>query len=128
MKYNVRWTSEEHHTVLMEFVEDWQWSDFGQATREAHALMDSVTHPVDLIVWHRVRLPPGSPLSAFRSAARAEPPNLRLTAVVVPNFEAFYQALSDIMATFFPDKNKVIIVNSFEDAVAALEARRVVQG
>jgi hypothetical protein len=78
MSITTTWENQEHTIILMHYQNPWTWSEFEAAQAEQLRLINSVAHPVDVIMDISTggNVPPNA-LSRFREASKNRPANQR---------------------------------------------------
>ncbi|MBI1258779.1 MAG: hypothetical protein GC204_15020 [Chloroflexi bacterium] len=68
MSVHIEWDNEARTTILWSFVGRWTWGEFDDALKTMNAMLDLITHPIDLIcdVRQMSILPPDM-VSRFKS-------------------------------------------------------------
>jgi hypothetical protein len=125
MPAKVKWESDERLAVLMEFEGECTFPEFHEASAQAHNLIRSVSHKVDLIVWHKGTFPPGNLMLHFKAAMKDQPANIGHVVVINPKMKPFLIKLADVFSKVFPAKSPIKVVNTLDDAHAVLVKRPV---
>ncbi len=82
-KFVFAWDDENHTCLRMELGMGWSWGEFIEAIDEAHAMVATKDHDVNLIMLWKASLPPGrEAMPALQHAGGTQPPNLRHTVMV----------------------------------------------
>jgi hypothetical protein len=120
MTITTHWYNEAQSIVLTEFDGKWSWDDFHDAVHEAHELIASVPHTVDLVMFHKVDPPVGNPMMHFHRAMEDQPNNIGQVIIVNPKIspagKKFMSILANVLGKWFPSKRQVLIVDSLDDA------------
>lgn len=121
MAIRVSWDSDAKRYVLAQSDGEWVWEDFYAAFKDMHLLIADVDYPVDLIIHHKVRLPPGNSFTHFKAAMKDQPANTGKI-IVVPyetsTLQAFMKSLIAVFEKLYPTKSKIIMVDTLEEAQA----------
>ena len=82
MPITVNWLDTKNTIVHLSYIKPWNWSDFETALVEANKLMDTVDHPVDMIIQMHDGLPREISPARFRQVFQHFHRNIRSTALV----------------------------------------------
>lgn len=124
MPTNSNWYSPDRTCVLITLKDPLTWDDFHRVAQEAHLQIRSVEHKVDLLIETPPELPPGNALGHFRSIFSHQPKNVNRVVIInggTPSGVMFIQQLMEIIAKLFPNKQKVLVVRSIDEARRRLE-------
>jgi hypothetical protein len=123
MPFSTSWYSEPKTAVLLELLEPLSWDEFHQGIKEAHLLVASVSHSVDIVVKVNAALPQGNPLTHFGSAFQRQPSNTGRVIIAAPDAPilGFFKLLSSITSKVYPSKSKVTFVSSLEEVDKLLD-------
>src|SRR5262245_59394756 len=115
MGIKIVWDNDEKTVVRYIFEKNWTWQEFFTAKAEAYALIDTVKHPVGIIMDAppEVNLPPNT-LTHSRNALRNKHPNTRVIAFVLT--QAFVRSMINIFMRISPNSADLHIVATLDQA------------
>jgi len=125
-KITIVWANEEKRALLVTYESDnWTWDDLADSAQMENAMIDSVSHVVDVIIDLRGRriLPKGgSPFKIIQQVRKSRHP--RHGVFVVIGLRGAIAMLTDLLRRI-PDPNdrQVFLVNSVEEALELLKQR-----
>ena len=82
MAVSVDWINDEKTIIRIHYTKPWIWAEFETAVKEANALMDTVDHPLDMVIQMDGGLPPAIRASQFRSIFSDFHRNIHQTALI----------------------------------------------
>jgi hypothetical protein len=85
MPITSQWANPEKTIVYFIYEKPWNLEEFQSGVEQVNALLDTVQHPVDMIIHMRDGLPSLVDSGPFRSVIRNFHPNIRNTALVGAN-------------------------------------------
>lgn len=120
----IGWDNEDKTVMRCTYQGQWTWQEFYVATEQSHQMMDTVDHPVDILVDMRAsaQIPQGA-VTQFRRIANTWHRN---TGTIVAVTEArVAQMLYDIFATIFRHvASRYHVVRTMDEAYVAIEDAR----
>jgi hypothetical protein len=118
MPFTVNWYSESKKAVLIELSAPLTWDEFHRSVQQAHSMILSVPHSVDMVVAANTPLPQGNPFTHFGSAFQRQPENAGKVIIATPTNPVlgFLRQIASIMSRVYPSKSKVMFVNSLQEA------------
>lgn len=119
------WYTDDHTIIHMEFIGKWQWSEFHTAFDESRRLVDSVSHPVDILMdfTGSDQIPNGA-ITHVKRAANDVHPNRRF--VVVIGVSKMLTTLFRFVKQLYPGATqKMYTADSIDEAVSKLEELRL---
>ncbi len=120
----INWDNDDKTVMRYTYQGQWTWQEFYGVMEQSHQMMDTVDHPVDILVDMRAsaQIPQGA-VTQFRRIANVRHPN---TGTIVAVTEArVARMLYDIFATVFrPIASRYHIVQTIDEAYAAIEDAR----
>lgn len=126
MPISVSWDDEEKTVILLDFSGQWTWTDYDGARVATNATLDTVAHPVAMIVdFHQSQYVPHDILMHARHALDSAHPNLDTFVLVGAN--TFFQHIYQLLQHAFPlltARHRVLFASTREDARARLAAYR----
>lgn len=127
MGITIVWDNNEHSVMRINFAKAWSWSELDTTIAEAHSLMDSVHHQVDMIMDMKDGgTIPEAAFWRFHKLAQAKHRNRGRVIVVGGN--AFIRTMTDTvrrLANDFFDTETFTLVSSLEEARVTLFKRRL---
>ncbi len=96
MGINISWSSESKNIIHYVFEGRWDWNDFRHAIKDAADMIDTVNHPVDVIMdFSNASMLPNGAISQVKQAfSTPKHPNINLTVIV--GASAFIQSIADL--------------------------------
>lgn len=107
MPFTSRWANPEKTIIYFIYDKPWNLNEFQAAVKQVNAQLDTVQHPVDMIIHMRGGLPSLVDAGPFRSVMRSFHRNIRNTALVGANdfirrtITAFMRVLGQQNRPFF---------------------------
>jgi hypothetical protein len=127
MVIDTSWNGDD--LLVAEFKQAWTWQDFYDAIHHLHTIIAQKPHPVHLVIWHHADFPPGNPLRNFQTAFKDQPANTGSIFVIPKDpdspFQAFMKALVSVVERVNPDRSKVRMVGSLEEARQMIDRSQV---
>jgi hypothetical protein len=114
--------------LILEFDEPWMWDDFYTIVEEAHNKCAAIEGEVQLLIWHKVKIPAGNMLMHFGKIERNRPPNLNIVGTVLPPAQGgLLKAISQIMDKVDINRRPVLLFRTLEEAHTGLDKRQQAQ-
>jgi hypothetical protein len=127
MKITVDWDNVERTAVRMNFEARWDWSDYGTAQKICNALIQSVSHTVDVIAdIHCSPHAPHDVIVYYRNYTRTRPENTGQ--IILVGASTFVRSLVQTLLQLLPNAGtRFAFADSLEDArrLSAQGRRRV---
>jgi hypothetical protein len=128
MAAHVDWNAPDKTSLLIEFHTSLTWDEFDNAIKQAHQMIETVSHQVGILIWVKIELPPGNALHHFLTASKKQPTNTGRLVVVMPAgrtqaMASFMNRLAQIVARLFPRKGMVMFAASYEEGQDLLRAK-----
>lgn len=127
MSISVDWENEEKTSVIFEFENRWDWTEFYNALAEGNGMLDQIDYKVGVIIDLRnSSIVPKGALTQINGMRNRVHPNIDLTILFGAN--RLLQSIYDIFQKIRPTPpDKFLMVASLEDARAILKERLVVK-
>jgi hypothetical protein len=129
MALTVTWEADKRAVLIM-LDTPWTFLDFQKVIAQAHTMIRTVQHPVDLIMWHQVPLPSRDMMIVFRDAFKKQPDNIGRI-IVIPNkftpFTVFMSRLAELFEKLYPGKSKMMLAKSIEEARSLIKPLEGIQ-
>jgi hypothetical protein len=125
---NVEWDNYEKTIIIWTFSSPWTWVEFWDTKNEVHAMIESVSHFVDIIVLTSVEqnLPPNA-ISNIRGIFRNR--HERGGLMVVVGAKKFLSIIVNLIVKFLPNADAQLqFADTREkayDLIAEIKARRL---
>jgi hypothetical protein len=126
MPISVTWLNPEKTIIHLSYIKPWNWSDFESAVIQANMLLDTVDHPVNMIIQMHDGLPREINPARFRTVFSNFHKNIRSTALlgasdmVRVSINAFMRVLRQERFSFF-------FASTVDDAAAEFGKRHNLQ-
>jgi len=107
MPVTPHWGNADHTVIFLTYEKPWDWPAFDAAVVDLNAMLDTVHHPVDMLIVIRDGLPREINPQRFRKVMNNFHPNIRTTALIVANdlvrwsITAFVRVLGQDHHAFF---------------------------
>lgn len=123
MNIKVFWDNDAQTIMRYQFFKGWSWADLRNIFDEGYALLDTVDHPVDVIMDFSeasIFAPSGAINQARHVSNNQRHANLGLTAVVGSSFISSIFHMINKLAGNMSEKWDITFVNSLAEAYEAV--------
>jgi hypothetical protein len=122
MSISVNWGDQAKRYILVTYHGEWSWQDYQESYSTRYEMVRSVEHPVDVIVDVRLHPDPPGPDAAryLKWVWEARPANIGRTIMIGADTSGFMKNLVQIFVRLKGGGDKVIFVNSMEEALALI--------
>jgi hypothetical protein len=124
MPITVSWHDASKTIVHLSYLKPWNWPEFETAIVEANALMDTVDHPVDMIVQMHDGLPREISPARFRTIFQHFHRNIRSTALLGAN-DLIRVTITAFMRVLGQDHREFFFAASIDDALKRFDKNKV---
>ena len=118
MSIQVDWHNDIQTAITICYQQPWDWAEFEAAREQLLILLDSLQHPVDLILdVRKAGPPPEGAILRFRKTLQTDHPNTRQVIFVGEQYliTSFLDIIFHIYGRFLPE-SRLRFVNSLEEA------------
>jgi hypothetical protein len=122
MTINIVWDNPEKTIARYDYEGKWSWEELYKALQEFHQMLDTVNHPVDVIIdMQRTRLLPENVLARGSNVGQMVHPNQGITVVVGAN--SLVRAMADLYKRIYAKKAANFFMASKLDEAHAIIAK-----
>jgi hypothetical protein len=126
-KIAVAWDNADKTICKYAFEPGWNWQDYQEAIKEAEALLNEVTHPVNIIMdFQRAGMLPNGAINQVQKAlSYPRNTNVNLTAIVGAN--AFIRKVAEVGQKLTRKQNwEIVFVSTLDEAHSHFEKQAAV--
>lgn len=129
MPASITWDDKSQTVLRYILTGTWTWAEFRLGVDEAVALINSVDHPVDVILDLRnsESLPLDNPFPTLKYMVSVVPPNASQTAFIIVGGQSLMVALVNSLQKIYPTDNKIAFVPTVQAARKIIYAGRAQQ-
>lgn len=127
MPITVTWIDAEKTVVHLSYLKPWDWTEFEAALNEANALLDTVDHPVDMIVQMHDGLPREISPARFRTIFSHFHRNIRSTALLGAS-DLIRITITAFMRVLGQDHRNFFFAASLDDALEKFAEQKKTAG